>query len=75
MAFTLDRQLLILKEENLECLDIFKAQPWPAAKNATLGYPAGNGTCDLANLVRCSANWATETVAESMATTPVFIRW
>ena len=30
-----------LKEENLEHLDIFKTQPGPVAKNATLGHPAG----------------------------------
>ena len=29
------------KEENLECLDIFKTQPGPVAKNATLGHQRG----------------------------------
>ena len=38
----------------------YKTQPGPVAKNATLGHPAGNRTRDLANLVRYSANWATE---------------
>ena len=36
-------------------------------KNATLGHTAKSRTSDLANLVRCSANWATEAVAASMA--------
>ena len=47
-------KLIILKEDNLNCLDIFKTQPGPVVKNATLGHPAGNRTRDLANLVRCS---------------------
>ena len=34
--------------------------------------PAGNRTRDPENLVRCSANWATEAVAESMATSSLF---
>ena len=49
-------RLVILKEENLECLDIFKTQPGHVAKNATSGHQAGNRTHDLANLVLYSAN-------------------
>ena len=59
------------KEENLECQDISKTQPGPAAKNATLGHPAGNRTRDLANLVRRTANLATEAIAASIATSSV----
>ena len=33
-----------MKQENLDCLDIFKTLPGPVAKNATLGHPTGNAT-------------------------------
>ena len=62
-------------EESFEFLDIFKTRPGPVVKNATLGLPAGSRIRDIANLVRCSANRATETVAESMVTNPVNIWW
>ena len=62
-----------LSRANLECLDIFKTQPGPVAKNAISDHPAGNRTCDLANLVRYSANWATKAVAKNMATSSVCI--
>ena len=68
-------KFIILKEEKLECLDIFKTPPEPVAKNATLGHPAGNQTRHLANLAWCSANRATETVAESMATHESMIQY
>ena len=51
----------------------FKTQSGPVAKNAALGHPAGNRTRDLTSLVQCSASWATEAVAKSMATSSVFI--
>ena len=51
----------------------FKTQPEAVVKNATVGHPAGNRARDLANLARYSANRATEAVAESMATSSVFI--
>ena len=49
-------KLISLMKENFECLNDFKTQPGPVAKSATFGYPAGNRTRDLANLVHCSAN-------------------
>ena len=53
-------KLIILKEENLECLvktldPTLKTQPGTVAKYAALGNPAGNRTRDLANLVQCPA--------------------
>ena len=60
-------------EENIECPDIFKSQPGPVAKNATLGHPAGNRTRDRANLMWCSVNWATKAFAKNMAASSVFI--
>ena len=64
---------IFLLKENFECLlQFFKAQLGPVAKNATLGHPAGNRTRTLANLVRCSTNWATEAFADSMAASSVF---
>ena len=45
---------------------ILKTRPGPIAKNATLGLLAGGRTRDFANLVRRSANRATEAVAESV---------
>ena len=40
-------KLIILKEENFKCPDIFNTQPGPVAKNATLGHPAGSQTHNL----------------------------
>ena len=55
---------MIVKEDNLECLDIFKTQPGPVVKNETLGHPAWNYAYNLTNVVWGSANWAMGAVAE-----------
>ena len=60
---------LIHDEKNFrvsECC-IFKTQPGPVMKIATLGPPAADRTHDLVNLVQCSVNWATKAVANSLA--------
>ena len=49
----------LMNSEGGKCLDIFKTQLGPVAKNATLGHPAGNET--------------RQTVAQSMAMCSVFI--
>ena len=40
---------------------------------ATFGLTSGNRTRDPENLVRFSANWATQAVAKNMVTSSVFI--
>ena len=67
------KSIFLMKRNFIECPNDFKTQREPFAGNATLGHPAGNRTCYLANIVRCSTNWATEAVAESMPTSSVFI--
>ena len=47
---------------------------WDLLQKCNFGSLAGNWTYNPVNLVRCSANWAMKAIAESMATSSLFIR-
>lgn len=58
---------------------IFKTQPGPIVKNATIEPSAENRTHKKANLVQCCANSAMKDIAESLATVFIMavmpVRW
>ena len=63
-------------KENLECPDISTLTPSrDMLRKCNFSLLAENRTRDAENVVRCSANWATEAVAESMPTSSVFMMW
>ena len=66
-------KLIIFEGRKSQVSRYFHHPTGTCCNNATLSHPAGNWTCDVANLVWWSANWATEAIAESMVTSSVII--